>query len=120
MALIKPLLSYSKGIYGGMKISSATETKNESSKEELTIQNTQKKQVSSDEVFQYMTSTYAQVKPTKINVTAHVTSESKERIGQSITQFENMFNKTLNIIKNEFGDILSDDAMKTLTLQLLT
>ena len=121
MTFIKPILSYSKGIYGGMKTSSATETKREYSKEETTGATEQKKQMSADEVFRYMSASSAQVKPTKtVKVSATASTTSSDRISSSVNQFENMFNKTLSIIKNEFGDILSDDAMNTLTLQLLT
>ena len=61
------------------------------------------------------------VQPSKeVKVSNYVSGESQDRIQRTVNQFNSLFNKTLNIIRNEFGDILSDDAMNTLTLQLLT
>jgi len=125
MTFINPIMSYSQGIYGGIKTAKREEItadkKESTHKEEIATTTHQKKQVSADEIFQYMSSSYAQVKPSKeVKVSAYVSSESQDRIQRTVNQFNSLFNKTLNIIRNEFGDILSDDAMNTLTLQLLT
>jgi len=125
MTFISPITSYSQGIYSGIKTTKKEENtaeKKESTqdKERATL-NKPTRQYSSDEIFQYMSSSYAQVKPTKeVKVSAYISSESQERIQRTVQQFNSLFNKTLNIIRNEFGDILSDEAMNTLTLQLLT
>lgn len=124
MAFINPIMSYSQGIYGGIKTAKKENTANmketTQSKEQTTLTEP-KRQVSADEIFQYMSSSYAQVKPSKeVKVSNYVSSESQDRIQRTVNQFNSLFNKTLNIIRNEFGDILSDDAMNTLTLQLLT
>ena len=124
MAFINPIMSYSQGIYGGIKTAKKENTANmketTQSKEQTTLTEP-KRQVSADEIFQYMSSSYAQVKPSKeVKVSKYVSSESQDRIQRTVNQFNSLFNKTLNIIRNEFGDILSDDAMNTLTLQLLT
>ena len=124
MTFINPITSYSQGIYGGIKTTKKEETvadKQETtqSQEKASIQ--VNRQVSADEIFQYMSSSYNHVKPTKeVKVSAYISSESQDRIQRTVTQFNTLFNKTLNIIRNEFGDILSDEAMNTLTLQLLT
>ena len=125
MTFINPISSYSQGIYGGIKTTKKAEItadkKDSTQNEEKTTLNHATRQYSSDEIFQYMSSSYAQVKPKKeVKVSAYITSESQERIQRTVNQFNSLFNKTLNIIRNEFGDILSDDAMNTLTLQLLT
>ena len=124
MAFINPIMSYSQGIYGGIKTAKKENTANmketTQSKEQPTLTEP-KRQVSADEIFQYMSSSYAQVKPSKeVKVSNYVSGESQDRIQRTVNQFNSLFNKTLNIIRNEFGDILSDDAMNTLTLQLLT
>ena len=124
MAFINPIMSYSQGIYGGIKTAKKENTANmkatTQSKEQTTLTEP-KRQVSADEIFQYMSSSYAQVKPSKeVKVSNYVSSESQDRIQRTVNQFNSLFNQTLNIIRNEFGDILSDDAMNTLTLQLLT
>lgn len=124
MAFINPIMSYSQGIYGGIKTAKKENTANmketTQSNEQITLTEP-KKQVSADEIFQYMSSSYAQVKPSKeVKVSNYVSSESQDRIQRTVNQFNSLFNQTLNIIRNEFGDILSDDAMNTLTLQLLT
>ena len=124
MTFINPIMSYSQGIYGGIKTAKKENTANmketTQSKEQTTLTEP-KRQVSADEIFQYMSSSYAQVKPSKdVKVSKYVSSESQDRIQRTVNQFNSLFNKTLNIIRNEFGDILSDDAMNTLTLQLLT
>ncbi len=124
MAFINPIMSYSQGIYGGIKTAKKENTANmketTQSKEQTTLTEP-KRQVSADEIFQYMSSSYAQVKPSKeVKVSNYVSGESQDRIQRTVNQFNSLFNKTLNIIRNEFGDILSDDAMNTLTLQLLT
>ena len=125
MTFINPIMSYSQGIYGGIKTTKkeeiTAEQKDSTQNEERASLNQTKKQYSSDEIFQYMSSSYAQVKPNKeVKVSAYITSESQDRIQRTVNQFNTLFNKTLNIIRNEFGDILSDEAMNTLTLQLLT
>ena len=122
MAFINPIMSYSQGIYGGIKTAKKENTANmketTQSKEQTTLTEP-KRQVSADEIFQYMSSSYAQVKPSKeVKVSNYVSGESQDRIQRTVNQFNSLFNKTLNIIRNEFGDILSDDAMNTLTLQL--
>lgn len=125
MTFINPIMSYSQGIYGGIKTAQKENTadnKESTQIKENRVQTEPKRQVSAEEIFQYMSSSYAQVKPSK-DVKAsskYVTSESQDRIQRTVNQFNSLFNKTLNIIRNEFGDILSDDAMNTLTLQLLT
>lgn len=124
MAFINPIMSYSQGIYGGIKTAKKENTANmketTQTKEQTTLTEP-KRQVSADEIFQYMSSSYAQVKPSKeVKVSNYVSSESQDRIQRTVNQFNSLFNQTLNIIRNEFGDILSDDAMNTLTLQLLT
>lgn len=123
MTIINPIMSYSQGIYGGIKTAKKENTANKETtqaKEQTTLTEP-KRQVSADEIFQYMSSSYAQVKPSKeVKVSNYVSSESQDRIQRTVNQFNSLFNKTLNIIRNEFGDILSDDAMNTLTLQLLT
>lgn len=124
MAFINPIMSYSQGIYSGIKTAKKENTANmketTQSKEQTTLTEP-KRQVSADEIFQYMSSSYAQVKPSKeVKVSNYVSGESQDRIQRTVNQFNSLFNKTLNIIRNEFGDILSDDAMNTLTLQLLT
>ena len=124
MTFINPIMSYSQGIYGGIKTAKKENTANmketTQSKEQTTLTEP-KRQVSADEIFQYMSSSYAQVKPSKeVKVSNYVSGESQDRIQRTVNQFNSLFNKTLNIIRNEFGDILSDDAMNTLTLQLLT
>ncbi len=124
MAFINPIMSYSQGIYGGIKTAKKENTANmketTQTKEQTTLTEP-KRQVSADEIFQYMSSSYAQVKPSKeVKVSNYVSGESQDRIQRTVNQFNSLFNKTLNIIRNEFGDILSDDAMNTLTLQLLT
>ena len=124
MAFINPIMSYSQGIYGGIKTAKKENTANmkeTTQSNEQTTLTEPKRQVSADEIFQYMSSSYAQVKPSKeVKVSNYVSSESQDRIQRTVNQFNSLFNKTLNIIRNEFGDILSDDAMNTLTLQLLT
>lgn len=124
MTFINPIMSYSQGIYGGIKTNKKENTADSKAstnvKENMALTEP-KRQVSADEIFQYMSSSYAQVKPPKdVKVSKYVSSESQDRIQRTVNQFNNLFNKTLNIIRNEFGDILSDDAMNTLTLQLLT
>ena len=124
MTFINPITSYSQGIYGGIRTTKKEETtaeKQESTIKQETATIHKERQVSSDEIFQYMSSSYNQVKPLKeVKVSAYISSESQDRIQRTVTQFNSLFNKTLNIIRNEFGDILSDEAMNTLTLQLLT
>ncbi len=125
MTFINPIMSYSQGIYGGIKTNKKDEntadSKNSTNLKENMSLTEPKRQVSADEIFQYMSSSYAQVKPSKdVKVSKYVSSESQDRIQRTVNQFNSLFNKTLNIIRNEFGDILSDDAMNTLTLQLLT
>ena len=124
MAFINPIMSYSQGIYGGIKTAKKENTANmketTQSKEQTTLTEP-KRQVSADEIFQYMSSSYAQVKPSKeVKVSNYVSGESQDRIQRTVNKINSLINKTLNIIRNEFGDILSDDAMNTLTLQLLT
>ena len=124
MTFINPIMSYSQGIYGGIKTNKKEKTADSkastNAKENMALTEP-KRQVSADEIFQYMSSSYAQLKPSKdVKVSKYVSSESQDRIQRTVNQFNNLFNKTLNIIRNEFGDILSDDAMNTLTLQLLT
>lgn len=124
MTFINPIMSYSQGIYGGIKTNKKENTADSkastNAKENMALTEP-KRQVSADEIFQYMSSSYAQLKPSKdVKVSKYVSSESQDRIQRTVNQFNNLFNKTLNIIRNEFGDILSDDAMNTLTLQLLT
>lgn len=125
MTFINPIMSYSQGIYGGIKTykkdENTADSKNSTNLKENMSLTEPKRQVSADEIFQYMSSSYAQVKPSKdVKVSKYVSSESQDRIQRTVNQFNSLFNKTLNIIRNEFGDILSDDAMNTLTLQLLT
>ena len=124
MAFINPIMSYSQGIYGGIKTAKKENTANmkeTTQSNEQTTLTEPKRQVSADEIFQYMSSSYAQVKPSKeVKVSNYVSGESQDRIQRTVNQFNSLFNKTLNIVRNEFGDILSNDAMNTLTLQLLT
>lgn len=124
MTFINPITSYSQGIYSGIKTTKKEETvadKQETTQSQEKVSIQVNRQVSSDEIFQYMSSSYNQVKPLKeVKVSAYISSESQDRIQRTVTQFNTLFNKTLNIIRNEFGDILSDEAMNTLTLQLLT
>ena len=124
MTFINPITSYSQGIYGGIRTTKKEETaaeKQESTIKQETATTKPERQVSADEIFQYMSSSYNQIKPSKeVKVSAYISSESQDRIQRTVTQFNSLFNKTLTIIRNEFGDILSDEAMNTLTLQLLT
>lgn len=120
MTFIRPATSYANSIIGG-RHSSTAKNAPESSKEVIAGTNPQTKHVSANDVFNYMNASYAQVKPTTSQVNLKgITSDCKTRIKNSVNQFESMFHVTLDVIKDEFGDILSDDAMKTLTLQLLT
>lgn len=119
MTFIRPVMSYTKGIVGGRD----SQTAKSAPEKEIIASTTETiytKNVNADDVFNFMNASYAQVKPTTSSVNANVSFDCKKRIKESVNQFETMFNATLEIIKGEFGDILSDDAMNTLTLQLLT
>ena len=96
MAFINPIMSYSQGIYGGIKTAKKENTANmketTQTKEQTTLTEP-KRQVSADEIFQYMSSSYAQVKPSKeVKVSNYVSGESQDRIQRTVNQFNSLFN----------------------------
>lgn len=81
---------------------------------------TERKQLSADDVFKYMTATRptapVQLKKT-VNVKAYVNQESASRILSSMKDFEAQFSDKLSAVKSEFGNI-SDDLAKKITLKM--
>lgn len=81
---------------------------------------TERKQLSADDVFKYLTATRptapVQLKKT-VNVKAYVNQESASRISSSMKDFEAQFSDKLSAVKSEFGNI-SDDLAKKITLKM--
>lgn len=81
---------------------------------------TERKQVSADDVFKYMTATRptAPVKLKKtVNVKAYVNQESASRISSSVKDFEAQFSDKLSTVKSEFGNI-SDELAEKIALKM--